>query len=241
MPTASGHDILEDIHDLFRFLDQDLGAHCKVNSSAIIVAGSSAGAFCAYIAALHAKPKPIAVLSMYGMGGDVLVSVETAYYAVYRRNLTSLHKIPQYLSIRTKPFFMGREILDIKTFRPYLFPFLPGSTHTADSRLAYDPETGIPSNPRMPLCRILLQEGIWLDYWTGDYDEIDEAERVIKDGFSRRIRKVIDFGETNKAHLRASDTFGEPAPISPVQRDVRLSSDFPRSRGTRLGCDEARI
>lgn len=83
MPPASGHDILEDIHDLFRFfvedLDNHLHSHCKADSSRIIVAGSSAGGFCAYMAALHAKPKPIAVLSMYGMGGDVLVSVRIAF------------------------------------------------------------------------------------------------------------------------------------------------------------------
>ncbi|KLO14753.1 alpha/beta-hydrolase [Schizopora paradoxa] len=181
MPPASGHDILEDIHDLFRFLSEDLdthlGTHCKADPTRIIVAGSSAGSFCAYMAALHANPKPIVVLSLYGMGGNVL--------------------IPQYLSVKTEPFFMGREILDIKTFRAYLHPFLPGNTHIADSRLAYDPETGIPSNPRMPLCRILLQDGIWLDYWTGDFDELDDKTGdIVSEGFSRRIRKALERDES---------------------------------------------
>ena len=78
---ASGHDVLDDIKDLFTYLSTDLnldlaasGCERRVDASSIIVAGSSAGGLCAYLAALHATPKPKGVLSLYGMGGDFLVS-----------------------------------------------------------------------------------------------------------------------------------------------------------------------
>lgn len=82
IPPATGHDILADIKDLFTFLDRDVnnlikgstGEHTfQIDSNAIAVAGSSAGALCAYLATIHASPRPKVVLSLYGMGGDMLV------------------------------------------------------------------------------------------------------------------------------------------------------------------------
>ena len=80
------HDILEDIKDLFRFLengvDSYLQQHCTtlgypqvhVDPGRIGVAGTSAGGLCAYLAARHAKPAPVVVLALYAMGGNFLVS-----------------------------------------------------------------------------------------------------------------------------------------------------------------------
>jgi len=88
MPPASGHDIniLEDIYDILRSpvgdLDRHLSSLCKVELSTVIITGSGSED-----SMLHAMPKPVVVISMHGMGGDVL--------------------IPQYLSIKTEPFLMG--------------------------------------------------------------------------------------------------------------------------------------
>ncbi len=91
IPPATGHDILADMQDLFTFLDRDindlikgsLGKHTfEIDSSAIAVAGSSAGVLCAYLAAMHACPEPKAVLSLYGMGGDMLVCPHLVSHAL---------------------------------------------------------------------------------------------------------------------------------------------------------------
>lgn len=77
LPPATGHDIVQDIQDLFGFLSQtELSGHpyrFKINVNKIAVSGSSAGGLCAYLAATHCSPKPKAVVSMYGMGGNFFV------------------------------------------------------------------------------------------------------------------------------------------------------------------------
>ena len=87
IPPATGHDILADIKDLFAFLQHDVNDRIRerfpgestfeIDANALAVAGSSAGAMCAYLAAIHASPRPKAILSLYGMGGDMLVSLFT--------------------------------------------------------------------------------------------------------------------------------------------------------------------
>lgn len=83
LPPASGHQIVRDIQDLFAFLSTGHMNDCLnaafpqtkflINPNTLAVAGSSAGGLCSYLAAIHASPRPIALLSMYGMGGDFLV------------------------------------------------------------------------------------------------------------------------------------------------------------------------
>jgi acetyl esterase/lipase len=75
LPPSTGHDVLEDVLDLFAFLAQTplLGA-VHIDGTRLAVVGSSAGAMCAFLAAVHANPKPRAVLSLYGLGGDLIVS-----------------------------------------------------------------------------------------------------------------------------------------------------------------------
>lgn len=86
IPPATGHEILEDVKDAIRYVAFNLNAELakpgqglgrisnfQIDCEAIAVAGTSAGGLCAYLAAMHATPKPRAVLSMYGMGGNFLV------------------------------------------------------------------------------------------------------------------------------------------------------------------------
>lgn len=85
LPPATGHDILSDIRDFFSYIRNpeatfktEVGnseSRVKIDVNAIAVAGASAGGLCAYLAAIAIDPKPKAVLSMYGMGGDFLASI----------------------------------------------------------------------------------------------------------------------------------------------------------------------
>jgi len=163
---STGHDVLEDIKDLFKFLadgfnpalEKELSSRSippfHVNTSAIAVAGTSAGGLCAYLSAMHATPKPVALLSMYGMGGNFLTD--------------------HHLKPKTKPFWRGWELLDPEKFREYLFPNSCNLPPIAESPQAYHPQDsptpGFPANPRMFLTRLLLQQGTFLDYYTGDHE-----------------------------------------------------------------------
>ena len=83
---------------------------------------------------------------------------------------------------------MGREMLDPADFAHFLVPF-PLDLHViSDSSLAYHPPThptkpGWPANPRMQLCRLLLQEGQFLDYYTGEHAE---------SSLSNPLRKLLE-------------------------------------------------
>lgn len=77
---CTAHDILADVKDVFAFIRDGInkvivsyGRKEGIDSEKLVAAGNSAGATCAYLAAMHADPKPKALLSVYGMGGHLLV------------------------------------------------------------------------------------------------------------------------------------------------------------------------
>ncbi|PSR83859.1 hypothetical protein PHLCEN_2v5568 [Hermanssonia centrifuga] len=170
MPPASGHEVIEDIQDLFTFLASEmntlllsrvsgkpsLSCHFDfaINPNALAVAGCSAGGLCAYLAAIHAHPKPKALIALYAMGGNFL--------------------IPHYYMPKSEVFFRGRELLDPDLFAEFLHPRCTTLQDTSGSPLAYHsadaPIPGYPANPRMLLARLYLQLGTWLDYYTGTHD-----------------------------------------------------------------------
>ncbi|KAF8902703.1 Alpha/Beta hydrolase protein, partial [Mucidula mucida] len=75
---VTGHDILQDIKDLFAFIaatDYEhpaKGTRYRIDEKAILATGQSAGSLCAFLSN-HATPKPKAIFSLYGMGGDFFV------------------------------------------------------------------------------------------------------------------------------------------------------------------------
>ncbi|KAF8625945.1 hypothetical protein AX17_006671 [Amanita inopinata Kibby_2008] len=196
VPPATGHSILSDIEDLFAFFTetrsytvlvstphigypQEIRFH--INPNAIAVAGSSAGGLCAYLAAVHCNnPKPKAILSMYGMGGNFFT--------------------PHYLSPKKEVFFRGRELLDPTNFFDYLYPSANNLKEIADSPLAYNPPEhempGYPANPRMLLARLYLQLGVFLDYYTGCHSP----------SLSASLRKIIS-GSNSQSNIRNNPNF----------------------------------
>ncbi|KAI0311307.1 alpha/beta-hydrolase [Amylostereum chailletii] len=158
LAPSTGHDVLADIRDLFAFLADALNpllaareehAQTQIDPSRLAVAGTSAGGLCCYLAAVHATPKPKALVSFYGLGGDFLS--------------------PHFYTPKHEPFFRGRALLDPASFRAYLHPQSAALPVLSGSPLTYptDRPGEVPSNPRMPLARLYLQLGVYLDYWTG--------------------------------------------------------------------------
>ena len=83
LPSVTAYDVLADVKDAIHFIAEDLNAqldqkgaylNSRIDPNSIGVAGTSAGGYCAYMCAIYAVPKPKALLSVYGLGGDLLVS-----------------------------------------------------------------------------------------------------------------------------------------------------------------------
>ncbi|KDN42974.1 hypothetical protein RSAG8_06500, partial [Rhizoctonia solani AG-8 WAC10335] len=158
LPPSTGHEILQDVLDLVAWVTSPGGLNTSIHQAndkrvidmnRIVVAGTSAGGYLAYLAAIHTRLEyPLrGVLSMYGMGGNLLT--------------------PHYLRRKIQPFFRGRPLLDPAQFEDFLSTAHPPPP-TNGSTLEYGPD-GIPSSPRMFITRALLQEGKFLDYLTGEH------------------------------------------------------------------------
>jgi acetyl esterase/lipase len=180
LPPATGHEILEDITDLFGFIENDIndlvkarGRDDHIDSQRIAVIGTSAGGLCAYLAGIHARPKPRAIISMYGMGGDFFVR---SFHLVGLRlhPLLLQFKTPHYLTTKSTPFFRGRELLNPESFSEFMYPNSSKIPSTSSSGLSYHGADhsipGYPSNPRMLLARLYLQLGNIVDYYTGEHE-----------------------------------------------------------------------
>jgi acetyl esterase/lipase len=91
LPPGTGHDVLKDVVDLFAFLARTpmLGT-VLLDGTRLAVAGASAGGMCAFLAAIHANPRPRAVLSLYGLGGDLFVSTHPFQDTSGRRSVRVL-------------------------------------------------------------------------------------------------------------------------------------------------------
>lgn len=71
--------MLADIKDLFSWMSEKLNpllanaaSQHLVDAEKVVVTGSSAGGYLAYLSAVHALPRPKAIGTIYGMGGDLL-------------------------------------------------------------------------------------------------------------------------------------------------------------------------
>jgi acetyl esterase/lipase len=221
-------------------LSSDLGGYgplLQIDPTRIAVAGTSAGGMCAYLAAVHAVPRPRALLSLYGMGGDWLVSQVTLGPMVPTDICCSQDS--HMYSVKRKPFFMGYEILDPNIFSEFFYPASTSILPIAESPLQYHPPgsatPGYPSNPRMQLARVYIQEGVLMDYWTGMHDP----------SFSTCMRALLPENEAapaqNASLKDARENMAAAIPESkrPLFPQLHISPAWPPSFFMHGECDSA--
>ena len=151
MIPCTGHDILADVKSLFTYLSSDQinkdlnNPSFAIDSSRLAVAGASAGAYVAYLAVVHAIPKPKAVFGLYGLGGHLISSF---YYSVKSLRTVNAADYEAYLnSIDEKNTFL-RPVSDV----PLAWPI---------------PEEGEKARTTGALVHLFTETGTLLDYLTG--------------------------------------------------------------------------
>ena len=76
-----------------------------------------------------------------------------------------------WLQPKSKPFFMGRPLLDPANSKNLLYPFPEGlPAPTSDAPPVINPATRLPAEPRMGLSLLSIQLGNWFDYYTGEFN-----------------------------------------------------------------------
>lgn len=145
---STGFDELADVKALFHFLSDDVNSHLPegitLDASRIAVAGVSAGGYLARLAALHAEPRPRAVLSMFGMGGDWLLD--------------------HYLTVKTAPSLFSDSMISKEDVA-----HLENSEPVVEVPIVLNPATGRyeDENGRMKLLPFWWQRGDFVDHLTG--------------------------------------------------------------------------
>ncbi|KZS95429.1 alpha/beta-hydrolase [Sistotremastrum niveocremeum HHB9708] len=152
IPTTAHH-MIEDIKDVFTFISQKLshtpipGSSITIDPTKLAVGGDSFGGYCARLAGIYAEPKPKAVVSMFGMGGDFLSPF-------YLTSITDPAKMPFGLPLR--------DLSDPKLLAYY------DRTVVETSTLAGQDEQMRPlGGERQELYTLTLQKGDYLDWLTG--------------------------------------------------------------------------
>lgn len=194
MGPTTGHDVLEDVLDVFQFVAHQLNALLEtfqIDPDLIAVAGASAGGLCAFLAATQATPRPLANLSICPMGANFLAS----YIHVFSgRSLElNLKQHDDYLKPKTEPFFLNYPLFAASTAPNYIYPKSQELPVIAGSPLTPPHE---PQNPRQALYPLYLQRGDWLDYYTGDH------------GLSERLRADRKRETIPQEHLDLFPQFG---------------------------------
>ncbi|KAF7979034.1 hypothetical protein HWV62_44023 [Athelia sp. TMB] len=168
-PSNGAHQ-LEDVRSLFRFLSADVNSHlphgATLDASHIAVAGTSAGAYLARLAAVYAEPKPVALFSLYGMGGDWLLD--------------------HYITIKSTPVSFVGVMLPEEAVTHLLDP---APSPIAEDGITIHPETGewVDSLGRMVLFPWFLQTGTYVDYVSGNTG-LSETLRALP--YSRRAAAI---------------------------------------------------
>lgn len=175
---ATSHDEIDDVKALFHFLStdisKDLPTGISLDSSRLAVAGTSAGGYIGRLAALYAEPRPRALLSLYGMGGDFL----------HDHWLKDGKPTP--LSVSGKAVMIERQevahLLDAKE-----------PEWVSEAQLALNPN-GMLGDPlqREKLMNWWWQTGEYLDHVTGEV------------GISKRLRSISHDQRDSEANIPAA-------------------------------------
>lgn len=148
---CTAHDILDDVKTLFNYLsskqiNKDLtNTSFHIDSSRLAVTGASAGAYVAYLAAIHATPKPKAVFGLYGFGGHLLSS---SYYSIKSPLTVNVADYECYLN----PIDENNSFIQPVSDVPLAWPI---------------PEDGEKARTTGVLFQVFTETGTLLDYLTG--------------------------------------------------------------------------
>jgi len=164
---------LADVKALFRFLSDDVNSHLPegitLDASRIAVAGVSAGGYLVRLAALYAEPRPRAVLSMFGMGGDWLSD--------------------HYVTVKTAPSLYSERMISKEDVA-----HLESSEPVVDVPILFNPVIGRyeDENGRMNLLPLWWQRGDFVDHLTGklSYFPNYTSMQVFHQRCSFTVRKI---------------------------------------------------
>ncbi|KAF9562491.1 alpha/beta-hydrolase [Agrocybe pediades] len=160
---CTAHDTVEDLQDVFKFVTvtefKGDDYTFRLDGDRIAVAGGSAGGLCTYLAAIHCNPKPKALISLYGSGGD--------FFTEHRLRAEQGD---------------SSSVSDITFPYPHGPPAVETDVHVVLGSLL--PSTDSRVTKRMALSNFLSQGGIYMDYYTGLHSpSISDALReVLKKG-----------------------------------------------------------
>ncbi|KAF9523099.1 Alpha/Beta hydrolase protein [Crepidotus variabilis] len=142
----TAHEMVKDVKDLFQWISGNLSNKIKshvIDAERIVVSGSSAGGYLAYLASIHASPKPKAFVSLYSLGGNLLLD--------------------NYVVPKTKAFITGAPFITDPS------PYLPLINTKYDA--GAPPTVAVPyndsSNPRLMYYCWVLQSATMLEVITG--------------------------------------------------------------------------
>lgn len=158
--------MVQDVKSLFSFISSSLNSHLapngiQIDPSRVIVAGASAGGYMARLAALHAEPKPRAILSNYGMGGKYLGTA--------------------YTSGRDKPFHLDRPLVDPSAYEDFTDPDKSkGKEEVSSVPMETVPNLETDFGRRHSLLGLCIQIGTYSDLLTGIKGF---SSRLVENGF----------------------------------------------------------
>lgn len=148
---CTGHDIIADVKNLFSYLSSDQinndlnNPSYRIDSSRLTVGGASAGAYVAYLAGIHAKPKPKAIFSLYGFGSHL---ISPFYYSIKSSITMNVADYETYLNSINGKNSIHRPVSDV----PLTWPI---------------PAEGEKARTTGALAQIFMETGTILDYLTG--------------------------------------------------------------------------
>ncbi|KZS95421.1 alpha/beta-hydrolase [Sistotremastrum niveocremeum HHB9708] len=152
IPTTA-HDMIDDIRDVFKYVSEHLAldpvgnTKFSVDPFKLAVGGESFGGYMARLAGIHVDPKPKALVSMYGMGGDLLSRF-------YLDGIVTSEKMP-----------FGSPLFDLSN--PRFQTIYELSKVETSTKAGFDENHRPLGGDRQGLYPLTIQRGKYLDYLTG--------------------------------------------------------------------------
>ncbi|KAM0753045.1 alpha/beta-hydrolase [Meredithblackwellia eburnea MCA 4105] len=168
LTPQDGHVLIEDVIDLFSFIRNSLNTELKIrglvgpgiDTQTVFAAGASAGGFMAYLAGLYVEPKPKAIVSLYGMGGDWLLD--------------------DWFTQKTEPFAMGGKFPIVRSTKEFQQVLDTSSSRPPTTNSAFNGE-------RFTYMIWLIQEARMLQVVFGEPDMVESLKRLPRNDRAGRV------------------------------------------------------